>query len=126
MQKKQRDTGEEYTSTTTDAIVPARQVGPPCTCPNKCYDIVGRDNINQVFENYWKIGSHDGQSAYLAAHVSGKPVAWKYAGDDSCRKVACEYSVELNGEQKVVCKVSFINIHGNSKKRVENVVAKVL
>lgn len=59
IQKKRRDTGEEYTSTTTGAIVPARQVGPPCTCPNKCYDIVEHDNINEIFENYWKIGSHD-------------------------------------------------------------------
>ena len=67
--KRRRDSGEAYVSVTTKKEVNARKPGPPCTCPRNCYTKVGVDNVKIIFNNYYKLGSHDDQSAYIVSRV---------------------------------------------------------
>ena len=71
--KKKRDSGESYTSTSGVAM-PARKVGAACACPRKCFNLVGREHIDVIFNDYWALASHDRQSEYLANRVTSQEV----------------------------------------------------
>ncbi|XP_027213404.2 uncharacterized protein [Penaeus vannamei] len=122
--KAKRDSGQEYVSDKTKNVVAARVVGPPCTCPRRCYDRVGADNVKCVFQEYWKMGDHNAQSSYLMNRVVSKEVSRRYAGPSTKRNVTYEYSVLVDNNKVLVCKVAFCNIHSISMKRVDNVTKK--
>lgn len=122
--KAKRDSGQEYVSDKTKNVVAARVVGPPCTCPRRCYDRVGADNVKCIFHGYWKIGDHNAQSSYLMNRVVSKEVSRRYAGPSTKRNVTYEYSVLVDNNKVLVCKVAFCNIHSISMKRVDNVTKK--
>ncbi|MPC78942.1 hypothetical protein E2C01_073451 [Portunus trituberculatus] len=71
------------------------------------------------------MGHHNAQSSYLATRVSTWEVARHYAGPSNKRSVTHEYSVVVEKKEIIVCKVTFCSIRGTSKKRIENVIAKV-
>ncbi|KAK4327432.1 hypothetical protein Pmani_002096 [Petrolisthes manimaculis] len=123
--KKRRDSGLEYISVKKNVAVPAKVVGPALPCSKKCYDRVGVDIVNKIFEKYWKMASHNTQSRYIAKHILSKEVSRRYSGPNSKRNVTYEYFVTVNKKDIVVCKTCFCNIHAISKKRVENVLSKV-
>lgn len=124
VEKKRRDSGQEY-KTYKDITVQARRVGPPCQCPKKCYDLVGDESVKKIFEEYWKMASHNAQSSYLASRVTVKDVIRRYAGPDSKRQHSCEYFVMVNNNKIVVCRTAFCNMHNISAKRVANVRTKM-
>ncbi|KAK4317767.1 hypothetical protein Pmani_011165 [Petrolisthes manimaculis] len=123
--KKRRYSGLEYISVTKKVAVPAKVVGPALPCSKKCYDRVGMDIVNNIFNEYWKMASHNTQSSYIAKHILSKEVNRRYSGPNSKRNVTYEYFVTVNKKDIVVCKTCFCNIHAISKKRVENVLSKV-
>ena len=61
--KAARNSGKEYSyqakKTKQDKIKRARRVREPCSCKMKCFDLVGRDNIQAMHENFWKIGDYN-------------------------------------------------------------------
>ena len=63
--KKLRNLGQEYVSKSNKKTVSKRNVGPPCNCKDKCYDRVGRDNIQDIFDQYWKSGDRNIQAAFI-------------------------------------------------------------
>lgn len=123
--KKRRDSGLEYISVRNKVVVPAKTVGPALPCSKKCYDRVGLDNVNNIFDKYWKLASHNAQSSYITKHTLSKEVSRRYSGPNSKRNVTYEYYVTVDKKDIVVCKTCFCNIHAISKKRVENVLSKV-
>lgn len=123
--KRRRDSGQEYVAVKSKVLKAAARVGEPCNCPKSCFDAVGAHHVQQMFDEYWGLASHNSQSSYLASRVTRKDVARRYAGPDSKRSVTYEYSVVADSKDVVICKKAFYSIHGISKKRVENVVAKV-
>ena len=123
--KKKRNSGEEYVAHKSDKIVPARRVGDPCGCPKDCFGKVGDDAIQRIFKNYWNMGSHNAQSAYITKMVTSKEVKNPSVGDSSRRKATREYTVNVDNETVVVCKKAFLSMHNVSDKRVRNVLANV-
>lgn len=123
--KKKRDSGESYTSTRGVAM-PARKVGAACACPQKCFDLVGREHIDLIFNDYWAMGSHDRQSEYLANHVTSQDVKRSKVKDRPSRKFRrlC-YTVKKGNKELEVCRTAFISIHGVSEKRVRNAMDKM-
>ncbi|XP_047494539.1 tigger transposable element-derived protein 1-like isoform X2 [Penaeus chinensis] len=123
--KKKRDSGESYTSTSGVAM-PARKVGAACACPEKCFDLVGRENIDLIFNDYWAMGSHDRQSEYLANHVTSQDVKRSKVKDRPSRTLRrlC-YTVKKGNKELEVCRTAFISIHGVSEKRVRNAMDKM-
>ena len=123
--KKKRDRGEEYVSRTTSKVVPGRRVGAPCTCPKNCFQTLGDEAIQLIFKNYWDMGSHNAQSAYISKMVTSKQVKNPSVGESSRRKATKEYTVNMDNEKVVVCKQAFLSIHDVSDKRVRNVISNV-
>ena len=66
--KRQRNLGQEYVSKTTGKTVNQRKVGPPCTCKKKCYEQVGVDNIQSIFDQFWSSGDPQIQNAFIQNH----------------------------------------------------------
>lgn len=68
--KRKRDSGEAYVGVgPTKRHVEAKTLGPPCTCPRKCYDVVGADNAQLIFNKYWEMASHNAQTRLIVANV---------------------------------------------------------
>ena len=110
--KRKRDSGEEYVSRSTSNVMPARGVGEPCDCVKQCFQNVGEEAVQQIFTEYWRMGDHNAQSAYLAKMVTSKPVGDARVGPTSRRTATFQYTVVMNNERKVVCKKAFLAIHG--------------
>ena len=68
--KRRRNLGLAYTSHTTKKAVSGRTIGQACKCSKKCFDIVGYENIQQLFKDFWDTGDWDMQTAYLQKQTS--------------------------------------------------------
>ena len=122
--KRKRDSGLTYTSPHNKQQVPAKTLGPPCTCPKECYDVIGKDNAQLIFDEYWGLRSHNDQSSYLMNRIVMKDVKHRYGQDESKRSHTREYTVMVNKKVISVCMVAFLNLHSTSEKRVCNVISK--
>lgn len=123
--KKKRDSGESYTATSGVAM-PARSVGAACACPQKCFDLVGREHIDMIFNDYWALASHDRQSDYLGNRVTSQDVKRsKVKGRQSRVLRTLRYTVKKGNKELEVCRTAFFSIHGVSEKRVRNAVDKM-
>ncbi|XP_042884054.1 uncharacterized protein LOC122260721 [Penaeus japonicus] len=123
--KRRRNRGQEYVSVGRNKFVPARQVGEPCGCPKRCFEKLGEDTVKLIFDEYWKMGDHNAQSAYLFKMVLSKEVKVPSVGPDSRRKKTYEYGVLINNKRNLLCKKAFLSIHSISETRVWNVLKKV-
>lgn len=118
--KHNRNLGLHYTSAYTGKEVSARNVGPPCGCSMKCFDIVGQDNINLIFNDFWKSGKWEVQTAYIQKHTTTNAVKRRRCKDpEKQRSCTRAYHVSINNIQINVCKTAFAHIHGISKPRVD-------
>lgn len=124
--KKQRDSGESYISVTTKRQVDARSVGPPCSCSNKCFEKIGMDNIQDIFQNFWAIGDHTAEKRYIHSRVFNHDVKRSTVqGRDSRRCHSRTYTVMSCNTVITVCMRAFLSIHGISEKMVRSSVDKV-
>lgn len=119
--QKKRNSGEEYISK-RKKVIAARKVGAPCTCPKRCFERVGGDEVQLIFDEYWKMADYNTQSSYLSKMVIAKPVKEQRAGQESRRKATFEYGVLVKKERVVVCKTAFLRIHDLGEARVAHVV----
>ena len=122
--KKRRASGQEYTSPNTRQVVPARRIGAPCDCPKACFVLLGEEAVQEIFTQYWGIGDHDAQTAYLSKMVTTKPTSNPQPGN-SRRKSTYEWSVYSANRRTVVCKKAFLSIHNISDKRVRHMLSKM-
>lgn len=68
--KNRHDSGLEYISVKKKVAVPS--------CITKCYDCVGVVNVKNIFEEHWKMASHNTLSSYIAKHTLPKEVTRRY------------------------------------------------
>ena len=54
--KKKRNRGQEYVGRNTRKIVAACRVGAPCEYPKGCFEKLGEEAVQRVFNEYWKMG----------------------------------------------------------------------
>ncbi|XP_076035920.1 uncharacterized protein LOC143021926 isoform X2 [Oratosquilla oratoria] len=124
--KAKRDSGKEYIAT-TGAVVAGKHVGPACSCPWKCYDLVTPDHIQVIFDKYWEMACHDRQTAYLANCVTSQEVKRsRVKGRPSKVSRTLRYTVKKDDKDLQVCRTAFLNIHAVSVKRVRNAVNKMM
>lgn len=122
-----RNLGQAYVGATGKSFS-ARCIGPPCA--DGCFDKVTRPVIDQVFSDFWAIGSYDDQNAYIQKLVSSVPVkrVRKTKTPDQPgkpRDTMREYTV-MHGDKKTrVCRAGFLSIFGLKRKRVDNACRKV-
>ena len=61
-QLKLKNSGQEYQYKNKKGewvTVPAKKVGEPCTCKEKCFEKFAPEEINEVFKSFWKIGNYE-------------------------------------------------------------------
>lgn len=84
--KTRRNTGQEYVTRNTKKVMAARRVGEPCECPKGCFEKLGEEAVRCVFNEYWKMGDFNAQSAYIMTRVKSKDVKERRVGEGSRRK----------------------------------------
>ena len=122
--KAARNSGKEYSyqakKTKQDKIKRARRVGEPCTCKRKCFDRVGRDNIQAMHESFWNIGDYDLEQNHLHKLLTSNDVK----SDHSEQTVRFGYHVIVNYKPINICRKAFLSILDIDKSRVDNLRKK--
>lgn len=121
--KTKRNLGQSYTSYWTKKDVPKREIGEPCKCG--CFEKLGYEKINDIFNSFWSIGNYDKQNAYLGGLVKEKEIKRPTVKGHVSRKTrTLSYNIEYCHADYAVCRAAFLSIHGVSEKRVRNVLRK--
>ena len=81
--KTWRNTGQEYVARNTKKVMAARRVGEPCECPEGCFEKLGEEAVRCVYNEYWKMGDFNAQSAYIMMRVKSKDVRGTRVGEGS-------------------------------------------
>lgn len=124
--KTKRGRGEVYTSVRGSEVAP-KQVGPPCSCNYKCYEVLGMDHIQIIFDNFYGMTSHDKQTQYLADFVTSREVKRSRVKGRPARTLRTfKYVVKKENKIIEVCRTAFLHIHAVSEKRVRNAVDKAM
>ncbi|GBM54688.1 hypothetical protein AVEN_121565-1 [Araneus ventricosus] len=123
--KKERNSNEEYVSRHTSAVVPARQIGEPCSC--QCFSKIGQDNVQQNFNAFWELGNYDLQNSYLSKLVISNDVKRSYVRGRPSRILRrLDYTVVINNDKCFVFRKAFYGMHGVSEKRVRTAINKTI
>ena len=123
--KRKKDKGEAYISKATNKLVSSRKIGRPCTCPRRCFEKVGDDNVKQLFSDFYALGDYNAQSHYIHKCVKAMPVKRVRVKDsESRRKSTRIHTVSVGNKSITVCKQAFVSIHGITESRVRHVIEK--
>ena len=123
--KRRRNLGLAYTSHTTKKAVSGRTIGQACKCSKKCFDIVGYENIQQLFKDFWDTGDWDMQTAYLQKQTSISAVKRRRTNNpETQRDHTRVYYVTVVGQPVQVCKEAFASIHGIGRARLDRAQRK--
>lgn len=83
IRKKQRNTGQEYTSS-SGVLMPARAfTNNPCNCKRKCHVIIQNHQRRSLFEGFWKLGNYFQQNVFIRGLVRIQDVKRKRVRDGS-------------------------------------------
>ena len=123
--KRARQTGEEYISDTNNTVVAARKVGPPCNCNLGCFALVGEENINRIHHDYWSLGDHTLQTAFIQNCATESAVKKHYTIDVTKHQdFRRTYHVLIDGKLVTICRTALGNILGVGNSRVGRAVKK--
>ena len=114
-----KNKGLAYESAKSKKIMEAREIGAPCKCKNKCFDVVGEEGVQSVFDNFWAIGNYNKQNDYITSRIRMSKPKRRRAISEENNKVRYEYTVKYKDEEFVVCRVAFPAMHGISVRRIE-------
>ena len=117
--KALRNKGLAYESAKTKKKMEERKIGAKCKCKNKCFDVVGEEGVQSVFDNFWAIGNYNKQNAYITSRIRMSKPKRIRAVNENNRKVRYEYSVKYKDQEFVVCRIAFPAMHGISVRRIE-------
>ncbi|GBO31150.1 hypothetical protein AVEN_238293-1 [Araneus ventricosus] len=121
--KKIRNSGEEYVSRHTNAVVPFRQIGEPYSC--QYFSKIGQHNVQQIFNAFWELGNYDLQNSYSSKLMIINNVKRSYLRGRSSRTLRrLDYTVVINNEKYSVFRKAFCSMHGVSEKRVPTAINK--
>ena len=105
--------------------VSEKKVGPLCQCKNKCFTILGEENVKRIFTEFYSLGDKALQDSHIFGLIQAKPVARKRSRSGAradYRQSSYSYSVRLeDGTRKEVCAAAFRSLHGIGKTRFEKI-----
>ena len=105
--------------------IPNQKVGKPCSCRNKCFENIGKETINKIFEEFWAISEYDTQIYYLQSLIcEWEPERKRKKIGNMSSRVFHKFFVKVNQKNTIVCRTAFISIHGLSKKMIGSMLGK--
>lgn len=128
--KTNRNLGQKY-STSKGKIVAARTIKPLReNCRNKCKNILNENIREEIFTEYWSLGTHDKRVAFISGLVGveeTKITRKKIVGKPTKnRNITYIYKFCIQGEYKVVCKSCFCHTLGETEKFITCVMQNKL
>ncbi|KAK3885608.1 hypothetical protein Pcinc_010199 [Petrolisthes cinctipes] len=121
--KVKRSLGQSYVSYKTKKQVTARVIGNPCH--DGCFRKVTEEGVNNIFSEFWALGSYDTQNAYIIKMVILEPVKRKRTNNEhSKRSNTRYYSVMINNVKIKVCN-GFMAMHAIGTTRLTTALRKV-
>ena len=122
--KKARQTGEEYVNITGDTVA-ARAVGSPCNCKEHCFALVGEEGIIRIHQDFWSLGDHTLQTAFIQNCATETAVKNHYTADVTKHHgIRRSYHVLVDGKLVPVCRTALGRILGVGNSRVNRAVQK--
>ncbi|CAH0560475.1 unnamed protein product [Brassicogethes aeneus] len=125
MRKIARNTGERY-STKSGKIIKKRKLGPLIACRMKCRERLEEENRLSIFEDYWKLSSHDKRAGFVAGliDVKSKSLEKKKQPNKTHKNREWTYLYKFNvkGGQVSVCKNCFLKTLDETPKFIEIVM----
>ena len=55
-----------YISGKTKRVVPARSIGQPCNCSQKCFKKLIMNLVEVIFSNFWDLTDYNLEKSYLS------------------------------------------------------------
>lgn len=136
--KKARVKGESYVNYKNHLV--SEKVKPDqvnCKCPRKCCQQINETVINATWECFYSLESKNIQDTYLQTLIEmvdikrrrkksqEPPEADNDDDDDNAptfkRNTTYVYNLKIDGGLKVVCKSSFMQVHGVSRERLSRI-----
>ncbi|KAJ8273504.1 hypothetical protein GJAV_G00102330 [Gymnothorax javanicus] len=125
--KRLRAEGREYVNK-QGQVKNERRTGDKCRCRRNCLSTFSPEATKMILENFNRIGSQDGQDAYLYGLITAsQTVRRRPKGEVASHQQNHQfhYKVKLGEEEKIVCREGFASLHGVGTKRVRRVADHV-
>ena len=124
--KLQKDRGEAHTSYKGERKAAKELENLTCKCQYNCGEKLNAPERRRIFEQFYKLGSHDAQNKYLYGLIRKKSVQRKTRGVTIRRSQTIAYHIRLrDGTHVQVCKKTFCDLHAIGKRRVERLCLKL-
>ena len=101
--------------------MPAKPVGPDCTCKNQCSKLIGKEGLQALHDAHRAL-TYNMQTADLVSKVHREPTkAERELGADNPSRVKFmnTYKVTYQSREYIVCKLAFCSMHGITESRIE-------
>lgn len=98
--------------------------GGPCSCKKLCYSKFTDDERKRIFTLFWELGDKSIQDAYLHGLIRVRKIARRRARKSApvkSRSASFIYVIRANGDERIVCRQAFINMHGITAGRVQHI-----
>lgn len=122
--KTSKNLGQAYVSVYSvrlDVMMPAKCLGNPCQ--DGCFEKLGQEAANNIFNDFWALGNFEAQTNYLISRVKATAIKRKRtASVVSQRSTNYQYSVHYRGKDIVGCRDGFLAMHAISKRNVKHAV----
>ncbi|CAG9771463.1 unnamed protein product [Ceutorhynchus assimilis] len=121
--KKSKNSGQEYTSARGKTVL-AKSMKPPCQnkCILSCSKKISQEYRQQLFKEYWELGSYQRQRDFLGSCVDKLNLTYRRISSATPRNPNCAFYFYNNGEKMRICKTFLINTLGISEKTLRTVI----
>lgn len=122
----QRNSGQSYT-TLGGKVKKAREMRRLEFCRAKCQERISEEKRQQIFNEYWALGSRDKRAAFVSALVSSaekKSVRKRTtdSGKEKNRQITNSFNLKVDGTRTMVCRKCFMSTLGETHMFVTQVI----
>ena len=125
--KLQKDGGSAYATYKGEPRSAKQPLAITCRCRLGCAEKIPPNERKIVFDEFYKLKSHDAQNKYLYGLIRKRSVRRRKASRASTTKrdVTYSYCIRLKGKEVEVCKKTFCDVHSVGKRCIEVLCEKL-
>lgn len=117
--------GKSYVGVRNKKEQKEKEMGEVCSCKKECFNKITANERSQIFERFWKLGSHEKQWEFILRHISSQNIKKMQLERKSTRSQTIIYNLPQNVRDKlVVCKKMFLSTLGITEKWVYTAIEK--
>ena len=107
--KKARNSGQKYTSSTGKDVPACKMQNSGCRCRYKCASSVAEDIRQKIFNEYWGTTSRERQWDFIASLTKEEAPKFMRQGTDKHQSVSRTFFLPANDTKVRVCKAYFLS-----------------